>query len=198
MSVNALTQRHRAQQLLIRRDTAAKVARLWPALDFEALDKTYPVLADRLATVVAANRRTSAGMAAQYLRTFRRAAGVRGDVRIVVPQRLPAEQFSTSLRVTSLVAVKAATAAGTAADVAMGNALTLTSGAMTRLVLDAGRQTVTGTLAHDPAARGYTRVLGGGGCEFCQMLAGRGGVYSAESADFQAHDHCGCTAEPAY
>ena len=29
------------------------------------------------------------------------------------------------------------------------------------------------------------------------MLASRGGVYG-EGADFQAHDHCSCTAEPAY
>jgi hypothetical protein len=42
------------------------------------------------------------------------------------------------------------------------------------------------------------RVLGGAGCDFCQMLAGRGEVYSAETADFEAHDHCGCTAEPIY
>ena len=40
------------------------------------------------------------------------------------------------------------------------------------------------------------RVLGGEGCEFCQMLAGRGAVYSAETADFEAHDKCACTPEP--
>jgi hypothetical protein len=30
------------------------------------------------------------------------------------------------------------------------------------------------------------------------MLAGRGSVYSADTAEFEAHDHCGCSAEPVY
>jgi hypothetical protein len=30
------------------------------------------------------------------------------------------------------------------------------------------------------------------------MLADRGAVYSEATADFAAHDHCGCSAEPVY
>jgi hypothetical protein len=192
--MHPLTQRHRAQQLLIRKDTAAKVARLWPALDFKALDASYPALASRLATLVQANRRTSAGVAAQYLRTFRREAGVRGNPRIVIPKPVPAEQLAISLRVSSLIAVKNATAAGVASDVAMGNALTLTKGAMTRLVLDAGRETVRATTIAEKA--GWVRV-GNGECDWCQQYLD-GEIHYAEGYDFAAHDNCGCTAEPAY
>jgi hypothetical protein len=67
---------------------------------------------------------------------------------------------------------------------------------MARLVLNAGRDDGPQSIKSDPKARGWERVLGGGGCDFCQMLAGR--VYPRDNAGFDAHDHCGCTAEPAY
>lgn len=194
MSTHPLTQRHRAQQLLIRKATSTKVARLWPALDFEALDKSYPVLASRLLAVVESNRRTSTGVAAQYVRALRRDAGVRGTPKIVIPAPLALEQFATSLRVTSVIAVKGATAAGVEPDAAMRNALTQTAGAMGRLVLDAGRETVRATTIAEGA--GWMRV-GNGECDWCQQYLD-GEVHYVEGYDFDAHDGCGCTAEPVY
>lgn len=76
----------------------------------------------------------------------------------------------------------------------MANALTQTAGAMSRLVLNAGRETVRATALADRA--GWIRV-GNGGCDWCaQYLDGE--VHYVEGYDFQAHDHCGCTAEPYY
>lgn len=193
-----LTQRHRAQQLLLRRATVVQMERLWPALDWARLDATYPAFAVSVAVLVEQNRRTAAGLAASYLRAFRKASGVPGEVKPVFAQPLIVDQFAISLRTTSLAAVKTSAAAGVPEAAAMQNALTQTSGSMARLVLNAGRETVTGTLRNDPRARGYQRVLGGGGCDFCQMLAGRGAVYSADTVGFEAHDHCGCSAEPVY
>jgi hypothetical protein len=194
--VNTLTQRHRAQQLLLRRATVAQLARLWPALDWARLDATYPAFATQVAGMVQRNRQTSAGLAAAYLRAFRSAEGIPGEVRPVFAQPLIVDQFNPTLHSTTVAAAKASAARGVAADVAMSNALTVSQGAMARLVLDAGRQTVTQTLATEGAR--WRRVLGSGGCDFCQMLAGRDAVYAAETADFEAHGHCGCTAEPVY
>jgi hypothetical protein len=101
--------------------------------------------------------------------------------------------------VTSLVALKtAASHQGVAPEVAMANALTQTQGSMTRLVLNGGRETVLGTVAADPQAVGFQRVLGGRGCDFCRLLAGRGAVYTEDTAGFDAHDRCGCSAEAVY
>lgn len=194
MSAHPLTQRHRAQQILIQRDVAATVARLWPLLDYAALDSTYPKLAKPLAKLVADKRLTSAGVAAQYLRNFRREAGVSGTPRIVIPAPIPAEQFNTSLTVTSLAALKKATAAGVATDVALANALTMTKGSMSRLVLDAGRETVRATTIAEKA--GWVRV-GNGECDWCQQYLD-GEVHYVEGYDFDAHDGCLCTAEPSY
>lgn len=195
LGTRQLTVMHRRQQLALRKVTISQMEKVWPALDWADLDNTYPGFASEVAGLVSKNRRTSSGLAASYLRAFRVASGHSGDIRIVIPQ-MPAEQFATSLRVTSVVAAKKAATAGTASDVAMTNALTQTTGAMARLVLNAGRDTVLESLKGDPKARGWERVLGGGGCDFCQKLAGR--VYPTDNAGFDAHDHCGCTAEPAY
>lgn len=186
---------HRRQQLALRKATIAQMEKLWPALDWADLDRTYPGFAAEVAALVSKNRSTSSGLAAAYLRAFRAASGLSGDVRIVVPPMAP-EQFKISLRVTSLVAAKKSAARLVDPNVAMTNALTQASGSMARLVLNGGRETVTQTLRNDSSARGWRRVLGGGGCDFCKLLAGR--VYPTDNADFDAHDKCGCTSEPVY
>lgn len=71
-------------------------------------------------------------------------------------------------------------------------------GATTRMVMMGGRDTVTGAAAIDPVAKGWERVIEPGACGFCAMLAGRGAVYKATTADFRAHDHCHCVARAVF
>lgn len=196
LSTSQLTQVHRRQQLALRKVTLEEMAALWPALDWENLDSTYPALAASVAKMVAQRRRTSAGLSAAYLRAFRVASGLDGDVRVVIPPALNVEQFDASLHSLSVASLKVAASKAVDPGVALANALTRSSGAMARLVLDAGRATVNQTVRADERATGWRRVLGGGGCDFCRMLAGR--VYPRDNADFDAHGKCGCTSEPVY
>lgn len=69
-------------------------------------------------------------------------------------------------------------------------------GGTQRRIAQFDRLTVMQSSLADPSARGWARVGDGNECDFCQMLLGRGAVYSEETADFQAHDHCACTAVP--
>lgn len=193
-----LVQRHRAQQLLLRKQTVAQMQALWPALDWTRLDATYPAFAVQVARQVQQNRQTSSGLAASYLRAFRKASGVPGEVKAVFAEPLIVPQFNTSLASTSIVALKRSAAAGIPANVALSNALTEFTGSMIRLVLNGGRETSLATMRADSAVEKWQRVLGGGGCGFCQMLAGRGAVYKEETADFAAHDHCACSVAPIY
>lgn len=78
------------------------------------------------------------------------------------------------------------------------SALVLAQGGLQRRVANGARQTVMRSSIRDPQARGWQRVGDGNTCEFCAMLLGRGAVYTEETADFAAHDHCGCSAEPAF
>ena len=78
-----------------------------------------------------------------------------------------------------------------------GRAKTLTEGGLQLRIANASRDTITESAIEDPGARGWQRETSGG-CSFCELLAGRGTVYSEESADFAAHDHCQCLAIPAF
>lgn len=80
---------------------------------------------------------------------------------------------------------------------AMAKGLQVVSGSATKQVLDGGRETILELIKTDPVINRYIRVTDGDPCAFCAMLAGRGPVYlTAESAGFQAHPSCACTAEP--
>lgn len=70
-------------------------------------------------------------------------------------------------------------------------------GGLQRLISNVGRDTITISSIADPGATGWQRSASGG-CNFCQMLAGRGAVYSKTTVDFGAHDNCNCTAVPAF
>jgi hypothetical protein len=75
----------------------------------------------------------------------------------------------------------------------------LVLGGMQRRIANFSRQTVMGSAVADPGARGWQRA-GRGECKqgFCDMLIARGAVYTEATADFAAHDHCHCTAVPAF
>lgn len=187
-----LTRLHRQRQLALRAVTVRDAARLWPLLSWADLDGTFPRFAAAAALLVGRNRSISAGLGAEYLRVFRIAAGLPGDIPVITPELNP-EALATSLAVASKVAAKKSASNGVDGAAAMTAALSLTSGTIVRHVLDGGRSTLTATVARDPRAGGWRRVLGGGGCDFCRGLAGQ-----TVDADFQAHDNCGCTAEPVY
>lgn len=76
-----------------------------------------------------------------------------------------------------------------------GTTLVKVVGGLQRIIANADRQTVMRSSVADRSARGWRRE-GTGRCDFCQMLIGRGAVYSEASADFDSHDYCGCVGVP--
>ena len=76
--------------------------------------------------------------------------------------------------------------------------LTALSGPVGKYVLAAGRQTIITSTDRDPAASGWQRVTRTGACDFCRMLAGRGGVYREATVHFASHDDCNCAAVPSW
>ena len=63
-------------------------------------------------------------------------------------------------------------------------------------VAKAHRETILTNRRRDPQSAGWKRIASGSGCKFCQMLAGKGTVYTAETARFASHPNCSCTAQP--
>ena len=60
------------------------------------------------------------------------------------------------------------------------------------------RETVRINQRRDPAAVGWRRIARAGSCRFCRMLADRGAVFKKDTAQFAAHGHCQCSAQPVF
>lgn len=197
MSTAALTRAYRVRTLALRARTVLDWQRLWPALDWTRLDATFPAWLVGAGAIVRRDRVVAAGLASAYVKAHRLTAGVSGSAVVKLADPVPVEQLVTALRVSTLVAAKKAALAGQSAEVAMANTFVQSSGAGSRLVLDAGRETVTRSAAADPRTSGWQRVTSGNACEFCSSL-GASGVYTGPADGFQSHGHCACSAEPAY
>lgn len=193
---NSLTEQHRLAQLALRAVTLRQLLLIWPAFNLDDVDGTWPAVYTALAALVDGRRRDSAGLAAAYYQAIRVAEEVGGTPTPILADPVDPAQLALSLAVTGPATVKRLTAAN-APNVASTTLVRL-SGAVGRHVLDGGRQTLIRSLGADRRARGWQRVTSGRGCEFCRMLAGRGAVYGEDSAQFESHDHCGCTAEPVF
>lgn len=193
-----LTESHRLAQARIGAETVRQLLGAWTVIDPRRLDATVTAWLGIAVPLVEAQRSKSVGVAANYLRTFRALElGTLNGFAPVLGQADPTT-VATSLTVVGVASLKAATAKGKALDVAARTAQARTAAAGMRQALTGGRDTIVQTVAADPQARGWARVTSATPCDFCQMLADRGAVYGEDSADFQAHDSCGCSAEPAY
>jgi hypothetical protein len=194
----ALTEQHRLVQLGIRSQALRDFTRLWPLWTPNNAG-SFADLVTAASTLVRAYQPISGGAAASYFTAFRAAENVDGTATPVLAA-LPADaMISASLYATGESATKKAIDAGRAPEEAMQVAFVRTSGAISRHILDGSRETIIQSVAADPQALGWARVTDGDPCAFCLTLASRGPVYKSEqTASFQAHDHCGCTAEPFY
>lgn len=109
------------------------------------------------------------------------------------PVPVKVERFTASMHALGIAATKTAMGRGDAIELASAIGQSLTYGATSRYALDAQRDVIR--LSTTTAGLGWRRV-GDGGCDFCDMLIGRGSVYKEDTAQFLSHDRCRCTAEP--
>ena len=92
----------------------------------------------------------------------------------------------------------------------LGSSVQKLTGSVDRMVLDTGRDTITGAVEQDPQARAWARSIGLSACSFCAMLATRGAVYKEDSfrrsdrkfsgkvSTIKVHDHCHCFPTPVF
>jgi hypothetical protein len=149
----------------------------------EAMREILPAIADEYGSAAAA-------LAADWYDDAREAAEVSGSFT-AEPAELPTQERFDSLARWGTSPLFAETANATAA-------LTLIAGGLQRSIADAHRLTVVQSSISDPQASGWKRVGVGSNCGFCQMLIGRGAVYTEASVTFRSHDHCNCAASPVW
>jgi hypothetical protein len=156
-----------------------------------AADDVRDALMDALPRLVAIYGAAAATLAADWYDDYRDERGAGGRFRAIPAALVADEGRFESLARWSVAPLYSATPD---LDAAFGKVF----GGTQRLIADAGRETVMGSLRQDPQGRGWSRHTDGSACDFCQGIAGRGAVYSATTADFSAHDDCGCVAVPEY
>lgn len=188
----------RQQNLALRAATLRDAMRLWPALDVANMEETFPAWLAAQRILIRRDHRRTAALASAYLKAARFSSGVPGSPVVLMADPPPDAQVVAAMSTTARAGFFKALQAGRTVEEARQVALVRTLGATGRLALLGGRDTVRYSLAADPRGAGWQRIASGSACAFCRMLAGRGAVYSAETADFSAHDHCGCTVAAVY
>lgn len=175
----------------------ADLARFWRRIDLSKPDVATNALLNYVPLLVQRYGEVAATLAADWFELLRLEAVDAGVIAAVG-------------RATSFKAVAADPVAVAVAERAVRSAsgylwtpepertLTAVTGTARRQVLQAGRDTITLNTGRDRSARGWQRFVSSGGCKFCQMLSGRGGVYTERTSRFAAHDDCNCTAAPVW
>jgi len=151
-----------------------------PSATIEALFDLLPALIDTWATA-------AGSYTANWYDDLREERSVKGRFTAIVPDLgdLGADQLAAWTTDAILVDDP---------DLARSRA----EGGLQRRVTNTSRATVMTSSEEDPGATGWQRVARTGGCSFCVMLASRGDVYTKKGSRFGAHDHCNCSAVPAF
>jgi hypothetical protein len=192
-----LTEQHRQGQLRIRAQALQSYTQLWPT--WEGDEDSFLKLVLAATVLVRTYRGFSSAYAGSYFQSYRMAEGAPGEAVTMLADPVDEAAVRTGMYVTGQTAVRNALKAGRPPEEAKSSAFTGTSGSISRHVLNGGRETILRSVDGDKAALGWGRVTDGDPCAFCALLASRGPVYKEEgTADFQAHDHDGCTVEPVY
>lgn len=160
----------------------ADLSRLWRLVADGASAEV--ALRDLLPAIITEYGQVGAALAAEWYDEQRAKAGIGGGFTAV-----PIEADDRGAQSLIGWALQEAT------DDATLQALIL--GGVQRRIADHLRYTIARSATADPAAAGWQRQ-GIGECQFCNMLIGRGAVYSEATADFAAHDNCKCEAVPAW
>lgn len=113
-------------------------------------------------------------LAADWYEEMRSAAGARGRFA-ALPAELPDES-----RYEALVRWGVSPLFNETPDTALSQSLVL--GGIQRIIADAHRDTVIGSVAADQSATGYARHASANACAFCALLATRGAVYKTEES----------------
>lgn len=192
-----LTAQHRQAQATVAALALRDFMALWPL--WEGDNESFGRLAAATLVLIRAHHRVSTQLAAAYFQSFRRAEGVGGFASPRLADPVNAERVTASLNFTARETTRRALLAGKPPQTARATALVRTSSAVTRHVLQGGRDTVVLSTGEDSQAEAWARVTRGTPCAFCVMLASRGAVYLGhDTAEFEAHDACTCVAEPHY
>ncbi|MFD0405011.1 hypothetical protein [Kitasatospora sp. NPDC127116] len=190
------------RHLVARRRVAAAAVlgavREWRTLDSRDLTGSWAQLAPRLLAVVSAGQTASAASAQAYTERSAALQGARPEPAGAVVAQAFAGYASDGRDLASLLYLpvidsKEAIASGASTSEAMAVGERKLRMLVDTEVADAGRAADGVGITADRALSGYVRMISGGACGRCAVLAG---VRYAYNKGFQRHPHCHCTHVP--
>ena len=171
---------------------------LWNALDQKRLDATFQRWFKLVLQLINDHRAYSHAVAARYMADMRRQAGL-GPAPVAPLAPLDPGVAEETMRIATVPVIKKQIGDRKPPQEAMERGFINSAGRATKLAMDPGRDTVVETVKRDRDAVGWYRLTDGDPCWFCAMLASAGVRYKSEqSASFEPHDHCGCSAVAVY
>jgi hypothetical protein len=195
----ALSYQHMQRQV---REAAAVQAALSAAykrtMQSSNLDLSFRDFSRYALPLIVAGRARGQQTADLFYLSAKAQVGLGAELPVATVPGLDTERWETDLRVNGPVLVKQQLARGVATDYAMAVAGAATLRVAKRLVLESSRQRLISLTESDKRARGWSRVSDGAPCAFCAMLVSRGPVYSGGTANFRAHNGCGCSVAPVF
>lgn len=168
---------------LVHRD----LARFWGTLDLAKPQAARDALLAFIPPLVTQYGDVAATVSADFYDSLRLSDGVRGKFSAVMADGPSDDRVTQTVRY----------GAGHLFTDTPDKTTAFLEGALSRLVLESGWDTIVESTRRDPQSSGWYRISGGG-CSFCDGLAARGAVYSESSVDFAAHNACQCGCMPSW
>lgn len=196
VSENPEVQSHYLTQLGLTTALFAALRRLWPTLEPDRLQKTYPTFVRGAAAVTGRYSQAAVSLNADFYDAMREQAGLGSRFSVPVIEPLAGPQIEAYLKkATADFLAEAEVETAKIVESIQREA----DATMQKVVMDAGRNELIAAIEGDREAHGWARVTKPGACAFCLMLATRGPVYLAkQTASFEAHKSCHCTVQPLF
>lgn len=197
----ALANRLQVAHMELTIGVAADVARIFPTLDVNNLDQSFGPYSRALIGLTQVRRAVAGNLGAAYFMATRLDNGIDDDFVPDTSPPVPNEALFNSLLSTGPILMKKGLGSGRTAEEVRATAITATTGALQRHVLNGSRDTVKRLVYRDARCNGWARVSAGSRvCWFCSMLVSRGAVYKDQRTASRTvngdpyHDHCHCYA----
>lgn len=203
----SLTTAHRATVRQIRAVTLASATKLWRDLDPRDLDRDADMWARATMSTASTGKRMTAIDAAKYAQRYAAAETRRPNLGPpITPIAIVNRQQLTYKIGYGIARVKLGMLNNEPLDLAMNRGLASVLGTVGNEVAFGSRDTILSLVSGDnptmdgkQRASAWARTASATACAFCAMLAGRGDVYHSEdTASFESHDNCDCSAELVY
>ncbi|HUH52601.1 MAG TPA: hypothetical protein VLZ31_00960 [Microbacteriaceae bacterium] len=207
MGKSTLTREMRREQNQLAELATAEMLTIFGSLNFKNIDVSAPGFIEASVSVAERYHNEATYLGADMYLSMRSQAGVAGRFDVVSPG-LDSVQLRKDLVYLAPISAKKLMSQGQRIPDTARTVFTLTSGRVTKTVLDGSRQTIEASTVADSQAVAYARQTSAGACDFCVLMAentykhAEDALYSSgtrkrakkpQAAGSKYHDHCRCT-----